>query len=90
MAAKNLKPGLIPEKIIAEKIFLIRGQKVMIDRDLAELYGVATKVIKQAVRRNIERFSEDFMFELTPEEFQNLRSQFATSSWGGKLGITNY
>ena len=57
--------------------------KVMLDRDLAELYGVETKRLKEQVRRNIERFPEDFMFELTKEEIKNLRSQFATSSWGG-------
>ena len=57
--------------------------KVMLDRDLAELYDVETKVLKQAVRRNIKRFPKDFMFELTKKEFQNLRSQIVTSSWGG-------
>jgi hypothetical protein len=57
--------------------------KVMLDRDLAELYDVETKVLKQAVRRNIGRFPEDFMFELSKEEFKNLRSQIVTSSWGG-------
>ena len=55
----------------------------MLDRDLAELYGVETKKLKQAVRRNIERFPDDFMFELSTKEFENLRSQFVTSSWGG-------
>jgi len=55
----------------------------MLDSDLAEMYGVETKRLKEQVRRNIERFPEDFMFELTPEEFGNLRSQFATSNWGG-------
>ncbi|MEI7597470.1 MAG: ORF6N domain-containing protein [Bacteroidota bacterium] len=55
----------------------------MLDRDLAELYGVETKVLKQAVRRNLKRFPSDFMFELNDEEFQNLRSQIVTSSWGG-------
>jgi hypothetical protein len=57
------------------KIYLIRGQKVMLNRDLAELYDAETKVLKQAVRRNTERFPEDFMFELSKEEFENLRSQ---------------
>jgi hypothetical protein len=57
--------------------------KVMLDRDLAELYDVETKALKQAVRRNIDRFPEDFMFELSKEEFKNLRSQIVTSSWGG-------
>ena len=65
---------------IAGKIFLIRGTKVMLDRDLAELYGVETKRLKEQVRRNIERFPEDFMFELTKEELKNWRSQFATSN----------
>ena len=55
----------------------------MLDRDLAELYGVETKRLKEQVRRNIERFPDDFMFELTKNEFEILRSQFATSSWGG-------
>ena len=68
---------------IANKTFFIRDKKVMIDRDLAELYGVETKVLKQAVRRNIKRFPNDFMFELTRDEFENLRSQIVTSSWGG-------
>ncbi len=74
---------LIPEERIENKIYLIRGQKVMIDRDLAELYGVETKVLNQAVNRNIERFPEDFMFQLSREELRNLKSQFVTSSWGG-------
>lgn len=70
---------IIPEEVIMSKIYLIRGQKVIIDRDLAEFYGVETKVLKQAVKRNIERFPEDFMFEMTKEEFENWRSQFVTS-----------
>ncbi len=68
---------------IERKIYLIRSVKVMLDRDLAELYGVETKVLKQAVRRNIDRFPADFMFELTRDESNNLRSQIVTSSWGG-------
>jgi ORF6N domain len=60
----------IPEETIINKIYVIRGQKVMIDRDLAELYGVGTKVLKQAVKRNIERFPKDFMFEMTDDEFR--------------------
>jgi len=74
---------IIPEEIITNQIYLIRNQKVMLDRDLAVLYDVETKVLKQAVRRNLDRFPEDFMFELTKEEFENLRSQIVTSSWGG-------
>ena len=73
----------IPMERITSKIYLIRGQKVMLDRSLAELYGVKTKVLKQAVKRNIGRFPEDFMFELTKLEFDNLRAQIVTSSWGG-------
>lgn len=70
---------MIPDEVIINKIYIIRGQKVMIDRDLAEFYGVETKVLKQAVKRNIERFPDDFMFEMTKEEFGNWRSQFVTS-----------
>jgi hypothetical protein len=70
-------------EIINNKIHLIRNQKVMLDFDLAFLYQIETKRLKEAVRRNIDRFPEDFMFELTKEEFDNLRSQFATSSYGG-------
>jgi hypothetical protein len=71
------------EEFIADKILKIRNQKVLLDADLAKLYGVTTKALKQQVRRNIERFPEDFMFELTKEEFENLRCQIGTSSWGG-------
>jgi hypothetical protein len=74
---------LLPDEVILNKIYFIRKQKVMLDKDLAELYGIDTKVLKQQVKRNIERFPDDFMFELTKEEFDNLRSQFVTSSWGG-------
>lgn len=73
----------VPDEIVLNKIYVIRGEKVMIDRDLAELYGVDTGQLKRQVRRNIERFPEDFMFELNREEHENLRSQFGTSSWGG-------
>ncbi len=66
---------------IATKILFLRGEKVLLDADLALLYGVETRVLKQAVRRNIDRFPDDFMFQLTPDEFTNLRSQFVTSSW---------
>ena len=81
--AKATKALLIPDEIVMNKIYLIRGQKVMLDRDLAELYGVETKVLNQAVKRNNERFPEDFMFQLTAAEFENLKSQFVTSRWGG-------
>ncbi|MBA3066004.1 ORF6N domain-containing protein [bacterium] len=74
----------MPIEIIEKKIFLVRGRKVMIDRDLAELYEVETKVLIQSIKRNIDRFPADFMFQLTKEEFTNLRSQFVTSKWGGR------
>ncbi|HLD69163.1 MAG TPA: ORF6N domain-containing protein [Candidatus Omnitrophota bacterium] len=75
---------IVPNEVIEKKIFLIRGQKVMLDKSLAELYGVPTKVFLQAVKRNGRRFPRDFMFQLRPSEFKNLRSQFVTSSWGGR------
>ena len=74
---------LVPQGIIENKIYLIRGQKVMLDMDLAELYEVETKQLNRQVRRNIERFPEDFMFRLTKDELENLRCQIGTSSWGG-------
>jgi hypothetical protein len=69
----------VPSEVIVSKIYEIRGFKVMLDRDLAELYGVETRVLKQAVRRNEKRFPEDFMFEMDKEEFEIWRSQFVTS-----------
>jgi phage regulator Rha-like protein len=77
---RNKMKTLVPIELIASKIYLIRDLKVMLDRDLAELYDVETKRLKEQVRRNIERFPEDFMFELTKEELKNWRSQFATSN----------
>jgi phage regulator Rha-like protein len=74
---------MIPIERIRKSILLIRGHKVILDRDLAAMYGVETKVLKRSVKRNIERFPDDFMFELTKEEFEILRCQFGTSSWGG-------
>jgi hypothetical protein len=74
---------MIPDEAIIGKIHLIRGMKVMLDKDLAELYFVDTKQLKRAVRRNITRFPEDFMFELSINEFEDLRYQSGTSSWGG-------
>jgi hypothetical protein len=73
------KKSVIPAERIEKSILLICGQKVMLDRGLADLYGVETRVLKQAVRRHITRFPEDFMFELTKEEFENWRSQIVTS-----------
>lgn len=74
---------IVREDNIASIIYTIRGEKVMLDMDLAELYGVETKRLKEAVRRNIDRFPDDFMFKLTKHEFDNLRTQIASSSWGG-------
>ena len=79
--AASVQP--LTENKIINKIYLLRDCKVMLDFDLAELYSVETKQLKRQVRRNIERFPEDFMFELNKEEFENLRSQIGTSSWGG-------
>jgi len=77
---------LIVEKRILKTIMVIRGEKVILDTDLAALYGVETRRLNEQVRRNIEKFPEDFMFQLTKEEFDNLKSQIATSSssWGGR------
>ena len=77
---------IISEETISNKIYFIRTQKVMIDRDLALLYGIETRVLKQAVRRNIDRFPEDFMFELSKEELANWRSQIVTSN-SDKMGL---
>ena len=74
----------IPNEIITNKIYFIREQKVMLDSDLALLYGVETRRLNEQIKRNSERFPDDFMFKLTTEEWQNLKSQFATSSWGGR------
>jgi len=79
--------AIVPVEKIQKAIYLIRGQKVMLDRDLAELYGVPTKVLKQAVRRNVDRFPDDFMFILSPEEFTTLRSQFVTSKSDPRGGV---
>jgi phage regulator Rha-like protein len=76
------KTTIIPVEVIERRIFLIRGQKVMLDRDLAEIYGVATKVLNQAVRRNLDRFPEDFMLQLTKAEAGTLRSQIVTLEKG--------
>lgn len=75
--------SIVPLDEIRSKIYIIRHTKVMLDRDLAELYEVPTSQLKRAVRRNIDRFPEDFMFNLSKDEFENLRCQFDTSNWGG-------
>ena len=75
--------GLIPQERIEHRILVIRGQKVMLDKDLAQLYGITTFNLNKAVSRNLYRFPEDFMFQLTKEEFKNLIFHFGISSWGG-------
>ena len=78
-----MKEIIIPNEVITNKIYFIRNQKVMLDRDLALLYAVETKKINQQVKRNISRFPENFMFQLDETEYENLKSQIVTSSWGG-------
>ena len=77
---------IIPNEVIANKIYIIRGHKVMIDRDLAELYGVDTRTLNQAVRRNKKRFPVDFMWQLTQDEFENWMSQIVISN-REKMGL---
>lgn len=77
-------PDLISTEAVTARILLIRGKRVMLDSDLAMLYGVETRTLLQAVKRNKRRFPEDFMFQLTKGEFTNLRSQFVISSYGGR------
>lgn len=79
-----LNRNLLPDEQIISKILVFREQKVMLDSDLAALYGVETKVLNQAVKRNLNRFPDDFMFQLSETEFENLMSQNVTSSWGGR------
>ena len=81
---KSAKILIIPDEMVMNKIYLIRGQKVMLDSDLSALYQVETRRLNEQVTRNKERFPEDFMFQLTVDEYENLISQFATSSWGGR------
>jgi hypothetical protein len=80
---KKPTQSVIPRAGIENRIFLLRGEKVMLSTDLAGLYHVAPRVLIQSVKRNAERFPADFMFQLTAKEFQNLKSQFVISSWGG-------
>ena len=80
MSNKNSQENLIIVELIADKIYFVRGQRVMLDSDLAEVYSVTTKRLNEQVKWNIERFTEDFMFQLTEQEFESLRSQIATSN----------
>ena len=83
MAKAKYSQSQIKENVIVEKIYVIRGIKVMLDKDLAEMYAVEVKRLNEGVKRNPKRFPEDFMFQLSIVEWQNLKSQIATSSWGG-------
>ena len=96
MGVSKAKSLIVPEEVLVNKILLIRGRKVMIDKDIAGLYGVPTKRLNEQVKRNIKRFPKDFMFALTQKEFENLKSQNATSSlpagkagWGGRRKLPN-
>ncbi len=86
----NRSQLMIPDEIVMQKIYMIRGKNVMLDQDLAELYNVKTKRLNEQVKRNISRFPDDFLFQLNKEEF----NEFATSSWGGRrtppLAFTDY
>ncbi len=84
-----LVKAAISPQALGGRIMEIRGQRVLLDSDLADLYEVDTKRLNEQVKRNADRFPEDFMFQLSPEEFANLKSQFATSSWGGKRKLPN-
>lgn len=88
MVKKELQV-LVAEQKILNRIFVVRGQKVMIDEDLAEMYSVETRRLNEQVKRNAKRFPKDFMFTLTQKEFENLKSQNATSSWGGRRKLPN-
>lgn len=78
---------IIPDEIVISKIYLFREQKVMIDSDLAEMYGIEARVLNQAIKRNERRFPKDFMFQLDEKEFELLKTQNATSSWGGRRSL---
>ena len=82
MAKKQLQIFVGDQKIL-NRIYLIRGEKVMLDKDLAEMYGVETRVLNQSIKRNVSRFPKNFMFQLSQNEFTYLISQNVTSSWGG-------
>ena len=78
--SENKQISVIPDEAVISKIYFVRNEKVMLDNELAELYGVETRRLNEQVKRNIDRFPEDFMFQLTETEFENLKSQIATSS----------
>jgi hypothetical protein len=80
---------VVNESLVISKIYMIRGHKVMLDEDLAEMYGTETRTLNQQIKRNADRFPEDFMFQLTSDEYELLKSQNATSSWGGRRKLPN-
>lgn len=84
MASPQRSGALVPVEHITQAILVLRGQRVILDRDLAAIYGVTTGRLNEAIKRNTRRFPEDFMFQLTAEESEHLRSHFAISSWGGR------
>ncbi len=84
MNKNNNNKSIVPEERIEQTILIIRNQKVILDSDLASLYGVETKAFNRAIKRNMSRFPKDFMFQLTKSELENLRCQFGTSSYGGR------
>lgn len=86
MKQKQIDIITIPSEMIVSQIYVMRGKKVMIDRDLSVLYGIDTRILKQSVKRNIDRFPGDFMFQLNKDEFENWRSQFVTSN-RDKMGL---
>lgn len=88
MAKKELQ-ALVMEQKILNRIYVVRGQKIMLDEDLAEMYKVETRRLNEQVKRNISRFPKDFMFALKAKEYENLKSQNATSSWGGRRKLPN-
>jgi hypothetical protein len=93
MARKQTRPSsqlLVPVQLIERRIYIIRGQKVMLSPDLAEIYQVEPRALVQAVKRNADRFPVDFMFQLTREEYANLKSQIVISRWGGTRRATPY
>jgi hypothetical protein len=87
---KKPAQAVIPREGIENRIYLLRGEKVMLSTDLASLYQVAPRVLVQSMKRNADRFPEDFMFQLTVDEFSNLKSQIVISSWGGRRRATPY
>jgi ORF6N domain len=88
MAKRELQ-ALVAEQKILNRIYVVRNQKIMLDEDLAAMYRVETRRLNEQVKRNINRFPKDFMFTLAEKEYENLRSQNATSSWGGRRKLPN-